>query len=97
MQYTATSFAEPMQRVFNDVLRPAHDLDVSHTAESRYFIESIAYRTTIDDAVERRVYGPVIDFFRWWGGRARLLQNGSVHRYLAYGLVTLVVILVVLT
>jgi hydrogenase-4 component B len=97
MQYTATSFAEPLQRVFHDVLRPAHDLDVSHVAESRYFIESIAYRTAIDDAVERRAYRPVIGFVRWWGSRARLLQNGSVHRYLAYGLVTLVVILVVLT
>jgi formate hydrogenlyase subunit 3/multisubunit Na+/H+ antiporter MnhD subunit len=36
MQYTAASFAEPVQRVFDDVLRPAHDLDVSHAAESRY-------------------------------------------------------------
>jgi hydrogenase-4 component B len=97
MQYTATSFAEPLQRVFHDVLRPAHDLDVSHAAESRYFIESIAYSTAIDDAVERRVYRPVIGFVRWWGSRARLLQNGSVHRYLAYGFVALVLILVVLT
>ena len=30
MQYTATSFAEPLQRVFDDVLRPDRDLDVSH-------------------------------------------------------------------
>ena len=37
MQYTATSFAEPLQRVFADVLRPDLDLDVSHLAESRYF------------------------------------------------------------
>jgi hydrogenase-4 component B len=95
MQYTATSFAEPLQRVFDDVIRPDHDLDVSHAAESRYYIERIAYRTTNEDVIERGVYRPMINAVRWWGERARSLQNGSVHRYLAYGLVALIVILVV--
>ena len=95
MQYTATSFAEPLQRVFDDVIRPDHDIDVSHAAESRYYIERIAYRTTNEDVIERGVYRPMINAVRWWGERARSLQNGSVHRYLAYGLVALVVILVV--
>src|SRR4029077_7366619 len=36
MQYTATSFAEPLQRVFDDVLRPDTDIEVTHLAESRY-------------------------------------------------------------
>lgn len=97
MQYTATSFAEPLQRVFDDVLRPDQGLDVSHLAESRYFVEAAAYRTSIDDAIERAMYRPVIRGVRWWGQRARLLQNGSVHRYLAFGLVTLLVILAVIT
>ena len=39
------SFAEPLQRVFDDVLRPDHDLDVSHVAESRYFEQAITYRS----------------------------------------------------
>jgi len=95
MQYTATSFAEPLQRVFDDVIRPDHDLDVSHAAESRYYIERIAYRTTNEDVIERGVYRPMINAVRWWGERVRSLQNGSVHRYLAYGLVALVVILLV--
>jgi hypothetical protein len=32
---------------------------------------------------------------RSWGQRARWFQNGSVHRYLAYGFVALVIVLVV--
>ena len=32
MEYTATSFAEPLMRVFDDVLRPEHDVDVTHYA-----------------------------------------------------------------
>src|SRR5207249_3415114 len=47
MEYTATSFAEPLQRVFDDVLRPDHDLDVSHRAESRYYVDAVAYRTAV--------------------------------------------------
>jgi len=95
MQYTATSFAEPLERVFDDVLRPARDLDMSHAAESHYYVERIAYRKSSDDVIERTVYRPVIAAVRWWGRRARKLQNGSVHRYLAYGLLALVIVLVV--
>jgi formate hydrogenlyase subunit 3/multisubunit Na+/H+ antiporter MnhD subunit len=96
MQYTATSFAEPLQRVFDDVIRPARDLDVSPAAESHYYIERIAYRTSSDDLIERVIYQPLIAAVRRWGRLARKLQNGSVHRYLAYGLLALVIVLVVL-
>jgi len=95
MQYTATSFAEPVQRVFDDVLRPVRDIDVSHVAESRYVIESMSYRSHVDDQIESALYLPVIRAIRRWGQFARRLQPGSVHRYLAYGLVALVVTLVV--
>jgi formate hydrogenlyase subunit 3/multisubunit Na+/H+ antiporter MnhD subunit len=95
MQYTATSFAEPLQRVFDDVIRPSRDLDVSHFVESRYYIERIAYHTSNDDVLERHFYRPFIASVRWWGQRARRLQNGSVHRYLAFGFVALVIVLVV--
>jgi len=96
MQYTATSFAEPLQRVFDDVLRPDRDLDVSHLAESRYFEQAVTYRSRIDDAVERGAYRPLIAGVRRWGEVARRAQNGSVHRYLAYGFAALVILLVVL-
>jgi formate hydrogenlyase subunit 3/multisubunit Na+/H+ antiporter MnhD subunit len=96
MQYTATSFAEPLQRVFDDVIRPDRDLDVSHATESRYYIERVVYRISNDDIIERVFYRPIIATMRRWGQQARSLQNGSVHRYLAYGLGALVIILVVI-
>jgi len=96
MQYTATSFAEPLQRVFDDVLRPDRDLDVSHLAESRYFEQAITYRSRIDDAVERGWYRPLTVLIQRWGEVARRAQNGSMHRYLGYGFAALIVLLVVL-
>jgi hydrogenase-4 component B len=96
MAITATSFAEPLQRVFADVLRPDHDLEVTHAAESRYFCEAISFHQRVDDAVERVVLRPVISAVAWWGRLARRVPNGSVHRYLAFGFAALLVVLVVL-
>jgi formate hydrogenlyase subunit 3/multisubunit Na+/H+ antiporter MnhD subunit len=96
MQYTATSFAEPLARVFDDVLSPVHDLDVSHSAESRYYVESVVFHTSTHDAFERHGYRPLSVALRWWGRLARRVPNGSVHRYLAFGLVALVVVLTVI-
>ncbi|MDR3648743.1 MAG: proton-conducting transporter membrane subunit [Acidimicrobiales bacterium] len=96
MQYTATSFAEPVQRVFDDVLRPVQDLDVSHVAESRYYIEAATFHNAVDDGIERGLYRPVIGAVRRWGQAARALQPGSVHRYLGYGLGALVLMLAAL-
>ena len=58
MEYTATSFGEPLTRVFEDVLRPAHDLDVSHVAESRTTSRRPRFHTSLDDAFERHAYRP---------------------------------------
>ena len=96
MQYTATSYGEPILRVFDDVLRPDRDIDVSHVVESRYYLERIRYRASSDDIVERLLYRPLLRVLNSWARRARVIANGSVHRYLAYGLAALVVILVIL-
>ena len=78
------------------MLRPDHDLDVSHLAESRYFVQALRYRSRTDDAIERGAYRPLTVLAARWGEVARRAQNGSVHRYLAYGFAALVIMLVVL-
>jgi formate hydrogenlyase subunit 3/multisubunit Na+/H+ antiporter MnhD subunit len=95
MQYTATSFAEPLQRVFDDVLRPDTDIDVTHTAESRYLADKITYRTRIADAIEERFYTPVIQLVAAAAGMVRRAHTGSVHLYLAYGALGVLMVLVV--
>ena len=96
MQYTATSFAEPLQRVFADVLRPQSDVEVTHVAESQYYEQSLVYQNRVSDALEQHGYRPVIDAALRVGKSARRIQNGSIHRYLAFGFVALLLILVVL-
>ena len=60
MEYTATSFAEPLQRVFDDVVRPEHDVDVTHYRESRYLVDEVSYRLRVPDRIEHRLYRPVL-------------------------------------
>ena len=94
MQYTATSYAEPLARVFDDALRPERDIEVTHTSESRYLVERVQFRQELDDVVEARMYRPALGMADKVGLAARLLQNGSIHRYLAYSFVALVAVLV---
>lgn len=95
MQYTATSFAEPLQRIFDDVLRPDTDIEVTHSVESRYLADKITYRTRIADAIEERCYAPVIRAVWAAAGLVRRAHTGSVHLYLAYGGLGVLIVLVV--
>ena len=96
MQYTATSFAEPLQRVFDDVLAPESDLDVTPHAESAYLVQRVAYSRAVPDRIEHRFYNPLLHTVRRAGRAARALADGSVHRYLGYGFGSVVIILLVL-
>ena len=95
MQYTATSFAEPLQRVFDDVLRPDTDVEVTHFTESRYLAEAVIYRARIADAIEERFYAPVIRVVTVAAQLVRRAHTGSVHLYLAYGMLGVLIVLVV--
>ena len=95
MQYTATSFAEPLQRVFDDILRPDTDVEVTHFAESQYLVEKVTYRTRLDDPVEQRFYIPVVRAVTGWAQWVRRAHNGSIHVYLSYGALGMLIVLLV--
>src|SRR6266849_5111575 len=94
MEYTATAFAEPLRRVFAELYRPTHDLSIDFHPGSKYFVQSIEYRSEIHPWFERVLYGPMLSLLRMMASRVRRLQAGSVHLYLAYLAVALVVLLI---
>jgi hypothetical protein len=95
MQYTGTSYAEPLMRVFDDALQPTRDVEVTHIAESAYLAAKVRYTQRIDDVVEARLYRPLVAAADRVADRARRVQNGSVQRYLAFSFGALVVVLLV--
>jgi hydrogenase-4 component B len=76
-------------------LRPQSDVEVTHVAESRYYEQYLMYENRVVDVLEARGYRPIIAVTLRVGRLARRLQNGSIHRYLAFGFIALLIILVV--
>ncbi len=98
MQYTATSYAEPLVRVFDDALQPRRDLQVSHADESRYLVSRVRFRQRVSDVVVRPGLRPGRPGRRLGlGVAARRIQNGSIHRYLGFSFTALLVVLVAVT
>jgi formate hydrogenlyase subunit 3/multisubunit Na+/H+ antiporter MnhD subunit len=93
MEYTATSFAEPLQRVFAEVLQPEQDLMVTPTA-APYLDRRVRYSQRMGDAVEQSAYRPVLALLVRVGERARGLAPGGVHRYVGYAFAALLAVLV---
>jgi hydrogenase-4 component B len=96
MEYTSTAFAEPLRRVFAELYRPTKDLSIDFHPESRYFVQSIEYRSEILPWFERYLYAPVIARVRVWALRTRAIQSGSAHAYLTYLVIALLGLLVLL-
>ncbi len=94
MQYSASSFAEPVERVFVDVVRPDRNLDALDEVRSDHALALGGVREH-RDAVEEHLYEPLAWGVRELARRARPAANGSVNLYATYGLLVLLVLLVV--
>jgi hydrogenase-4 component B len=94
MQYTATAFAEPLRRVFSQLYRPTEDLTVELHPESRYFIRAMNYDQRVSPVFNPLLYAPSLNLVQRLGARVLSVQTGSVHAYLAYLCLALIVLLV---
>jgi len=94
MEYTATSFAEPLRRVFAELYRPTKELTVDFHPESKYFVQSIEYKSEITPLFERWLYDPFLGLVQFTARQVRRMQSGSLHLYLAF--VTIILILLLL-
>src|SRR5215510_16355313 len=93
MEYTATAFAEPLRRVFAELYRPTKELTIDFHPESKYFVQSIEYKSEITPWFEKYVYEPCLWLVRLLAVNIRRLQSGSLHLYLVYVAIALVALL----
>ena len=93
MEYTATAFAEPLRRVFAELYRPTKELTIDFHPESKYFVQSIEYTSNIFPLFERWLYDPFLHLVKFLARQARRLQTGSVHLYIMYVSVILIILL----
>ncbi|HOX07721.1 MAG TPA: proton-conducting transporter membrane subunit [Planctomycetota bacterium] len=90
MQYTASSFAQPLTAVFGIFLRTREKL----RAPEGLFPSGAELSTDTPDACERGLFRPAFTGLAWLFGRLRVLQGGRVQIYVLYVVLTLLAILV---
>ncbi|MCL4504404.1 MAG: hydrogenase 4 subunit B [Chloroflexi bacterium] len=94
MEYTATSFAEPLRRVFAELYRPTKELSIDFHPESKYFVKSIKYSSRITPLFDRVLYDPLLRLVQRISRQVRRIQAGSLHLYLMYVAVILILLLI---
>ena len=90
MQYTASSFAQPLTDLFRPLLGTKRIISTT----SGYFPSDVGMKTETLDLSSEKIYRPV--FTRIGSGLSRLrwLQHGNVQLYILYIALTLLVLLV---
>lgn len=94
MEYNATSYSEPLVRVFRSSLQASQLIEVVHHEESPLLIEQTAFVQETEDVIEHRLYLPATRWALRLGDLARTVQNGNIHRYVGFSFAALVLVLV---
>jgi hydrogenase-4 component B len=90
MQYTASSFAQPLTDSFKALLGTRKNV----SAPSGYFPSDAALKTETPDMFSEKIYGPVFTRIGTGLSRLRWLQQGNVQLYVLYIALTLLALLV---
>ncbi len=92
-EYTATAFSKPMRMWFGNIYRPRREIKTTY-AISPYFKESFSFNSEIEPVFEKYLYGPVTWLVLTVSRIMRVIQTGSIHLYLLYIFITLVIALI---
>jgi hydrogenase-4 component B len=92
-EYTATAFSKPVRMVFAALFQPRREIQAIFDV-SPYFPKEVHFESEIEQPFEDRLYTPGKRLALWLSGRMRAIQAGSVHLYLSYIFVTLILLLI---
>ncbi|PKQ31121.1 MAG: hydrogenase 4 subunit B [Actinobacteria bacterium HGW-Actinobacteria-2] len=97
MEYNATSYSEPLARVFGASLQTRRSVEISHPDDAPLLVSEMAFSQETVDLIEQKVYEPAARWTQRFGDLARRLQNGSIHRYLGFSFAALLLVLILVT
>lgn len=92
-EYTATAFSKPLRMIFAALFRPRREI-LAEFDVSPYFPKAIHFESEIQPTFETRFYEPLWNGILALSARLRKIQTGSIHAYLAYIFVTLILLLI---
>ena len=91
-EYTATAFSKPLRMIFSALYRPRREIQAEFEV-SPYYPTAIRFESEIEPAFEKHLYDPIKERILALANRMRALQAGSIHAYLAYIFITLIILL----
>jgi len=91
-EYTATGFSKALRMIFSVLYQPRREIQAVFDV-SPYYPKAIRFESEIEPTFEKRLYVPLKDLLLRFATRMRAIQAGSIHAYLAYIFVTLVLLL----
>ena len=90
VQYTGSSFAQPLRRVFGTLIfRAAERVDMPEPGDAR----PARFEVRLIDPVWTVLYAPVVALVGWVADRANVLQYLTIRRYLSLMVAALIVLL----
>ncbi len=89
MQYTASSFAQPLLAPLARLMRPT----LRKRRPKGLFPEKASYASHYEDPADRALFDPAVRLFERLGAALRPLQHGRLQAYLLYVLLALVALL----
>jgi hydrogenase-4 component B len=92
MEYTATGFSKPIRMIFKALFRPRRDVQREYDFSPR-FAKKLRFESRIEEVFVQRFYRPLRILILRASRRIRALQAGSIHAYLLYIFVTLLLLL----
>jgi hydrogenase-4 component B len=92
MEYPATGFSKPIRMIFKALFRPRREVQREYDY-SPYFAKTLRFESHIEEAFVTRMYRPLNRGILRLSRRMRAVQAGSVHAYLIYIFITLVLLL----
>jgi hydrogenase-4 component B len=91
-EYTATAFSKPLRMIFAALFRPRREIQAEFDV-SPYYPKAIHFESEIQPTFEKHFYDPLQSGIIALASRMRRVQAGSLHAYLAYIFVTLILLL----
>lgn len=92
MQYTATAFTQPLRIIFKRVYMPKREVNITYSLD-KLFVSSMSYKGDIVPFLTKYALTPLFRLITVFSNKLTLLQAGTLQLYLAYILITLVVLL----
>lgn len=92
MQYTAEAFTKPLRIIFKKLYQPRREVEIEYLLKP-LLVKNIRYESSIEPFFEKYIFLPFLKKGKNYILKLRIIQSGSLHLYLAYILITLVLLL----